>query len=151
MPWLLDSNILLRGLHRTDPEHALARDAVFALWARGGRLCFTLQTLAEFWNVSTRPPGARGGFGLSLTETDRRMRLIERHLTFLPDTEAVRARWRQLVTAHAVVGVQVHDARLAASMLGHGVTHLLTLNTADFRRFPAIQAVHPRDVLDGHA
>ena len=40
------------------------------------------------------------------------MRLVERHLIFLADTDDVRAQWRRLVTTHRVQGVQVHDARL---------------------------------------
>jgi hypothetical protein len=45
-----------------------------------------------------------------------------------------------------VSGVQVHDARLAAVMRVHGLTHILTLNAADFARYPGIIAVHPQDV-----
>lgn len=50
---------------------------------------------------------------------------------------------RRLVIAHSVSGVQVHDARLAAAMKIHAVTHLLTLNPADFTRYPHITLVHP--------
>jgi hypothetical protein len=35
----------------------------------------------------------------------------------------------------AVSGVQVHDARLAASMYTHGIMHILTFNESDFIRF----------------
>lgn len=31
--------------------------------------------------------------------------------------------------------VWVHDARLAATMLAHGLSHILTFNTADFARY----------------
>ena len=47
--------------------------------------------------------------------------------------------------ACAVSGVQVHDARLVAAMRVHGLDRLLTLNVADFSRYPGIVAVHPRD------
>jgi predicted nucleic acid-binding protein len=43
-------------------------------------------------------------------------------------------------------GVQVHDARLVAVMHVHGLTHLLTLNTVDFIRYPGITVVHPQNV-----
>jgi predicted nucleic acid-binding protein len=151
MPWLIDPGVLLRATHRPDPLHQVAWGAGRALRLRGETLCYTLQTLAEFWDVCTRPAAARGGFGLTVAETDRRARLIERHLTFLPDTPDVRAHWRQLVVAHAVHGVAVHDARLAAAMLAHGVTQILTFNVADFRRYPGFAAVHPQDVVDGNA
>ncbi|MFN8372434.1 MAG: hypothetical protein U0694_06110 [Anaerolineae bacterium] len=32
-------------------------------------------------------------------------------------------------------GKQVHDTNIVASMLVYGITHLVTLNTADFSRF----------------
>jgi hypothetical protein len=40
----------------------------------------------------------------------------------------------------------VHDARLVAVMRVHSLTHILTFNTTDFIRYPAITVVHPRDV-----
>jgi len=45
-----------------------------------------------------------------------------------------------------VSGRQVHDARLAAVMLAHGVSHVLTFNVEDFRRYPGIVTVNPHDV-----
>jgi predicted nucleic acid-binding protein len=64
----------------------------------------------------------------------------------LPDTPEVHVLWRRLLVAHAVSGVQVHDARLAAAMLVHGVNRILTFNTLDFARFTGIQAVNPADL-----
>ncbi|HYW41780.1 MAG TPA: hypothetical protein VE959_02915 [Bryobacteraceae bacterium] len=80
------------------------------------QLCFTSQTLGEFWNASTRPLD-KNGFGLSVA------------------------------VAHQVKGVQVHDARLAASMYVHGVTQLLTVNVRDFQRFTGLRVVHPAEVV----
>jgi predicted nucleic acid-binding protein len=146
MLWLLDSNILIRLPHRPDPLHPLIRQGLRRLWARGDRFCYTSQILGEFWSVCTRPATARGGFGLSLAETDRRVRLIERFYRFLPDSAAVHTEWRRLLVAHSVAGVQVHDARLVAAMNVHSVTHLLTLNVPDFARYSGITVVHPHDV-----
>jgi predicted nucleic acid-binding protein len=44
---------------------------------------------------------------------------------------------------HRVSGAQVHDARLAAAMLVHGIDRILTFNGADFTRFQDIVAIHP--------
>jgi hypothetical protein len=46
-----------------------------------------------------------------------------------------------------VLGVQVHDARLAAAMYVHSVSHILTLNVTDFERFSGLTAVHPGSIL----
>jgi predicted nucleic acid-binding protein len=146
MLYLLDANVLLRVFHRSDPFHPLVRQALRRLWSRGDRFCYSSQILGEFWNVCTRPGAARGGFGLSVAETDRRARRIERFGQLLPDSPAVHAEWRGLLVTHAVMGVQVHDTRLVATMRVHGITHLLTFNVGDFARFPGIVAHHPQQI-----
>lgn len=74
---LLDSNILLRISKSDDPRHPIIVRALKALVGHGVRLCYTTQTLAEFWNASTRPLD-KNGFGLSVAETDRLARVIDR-------------------------------------------------------------------------
>ena len=41
MPFLADTNILLRLAAPSDPEYAIVRTAVDTLLARGERLCYT--------------------------------------------------------------------------------------------------------------
>jgi hypothetical protein len=55
--------------------------------------CYTSQTLGEFWNASTRPLD-KNGFGLSIVETDRLARVIERDFELLPDSREVHYRWQ---------------------------------------------------------
>jgi hypothetical protein len=45
-----------------------------------------------------------------------------------------------------VKGKQVHDARLVAAMVSHKMTHLLTFNIDDFKRFSEIISVNPQSV-----
>ena len=146
MPVLMDTNILLRFLEPKDSEYALVREAVEALTARGESLCFASQNLVECWNVCTRPI-SKNGLGLTPAQTDERATLIESRFRLLPDNERIHQEWRRLVVAHSVSGVQVHDARLVAAMLAHGVPQLLTLNDRDFGRYVGISVVHPRDVV----
>ncbi len=63
--------------------------------------------------------------------------------TTCSDSEAIHAEWRRLVVKYRVSGVQVHDTRLVAAMLVHGITHILTFNPNDFARYPEITAVNP--------
>jgi predicted nucleic acid-binding protein len=142
VPFLADTNILLRLAEPSDPDYTTVRSAVETLLARGEQLCYAAQNLVEFWSVCTRPID-RNGFGLSIAETDARAKLIEARFRFLPDSERVHVEWRRLVVQYSVAGVQVHDARLVASMLVHGVPNLLTLNVRDFARYATIVAVHP--------
>ena len=149
MRYLVDSNLLLRLPHRNDPQYNTIRQAVRALLVRGDELCCAPQNIVEIWNVSTRPATARGGFGLTTAETDRRVRLIERAFTILDETPSVYTEWRRLVVDYSVAGVQVHDARIVAVMNVHGITHVLTLNSADFARYTGITSVSPDEILSG--
>jgi predicted nucleic acid-binding protein len=142
---LLDSNILLRISKSNDPHHALINEALHALVKQGSRLCYTSQALGEFWNASTRPAD-KNGFGLTVAETNWLARVIERDFEFLPDSKEVHDRWRALLVIHNIQGVQVHDARLAASMYVHRIGQLLTINVRDFRRFDGLRVLHPAEL-----
>jgi predicted nucleic acid-binding protein len=139
---LIDTNILLRMSRQDDPQHQLIGAALKELKRQESELCFALQNIAEFWNVSTRPV-ERNGYGLSIVETNLRVEYIERTMTYLLDSEEVYSIWRRLVVEHQVRGAQVHDARLVAIMQTYGLTHILTLNQTDFLRYENVQAVHP--------
>ena len=142
---LVDTNILLRITRRSDPQHKLVDTALARLAAQGTTLYYTHQNIAELWNAMTRPV-ERNGFGLSISDAEREVRAIEGGMVLLPDNEAVYGEWRRIVVRYSVSGVQVHDARLAAAMYAHSVSHVLTLNVADFSRFAGLTALHPSNV-----
>jgi predicted nucleic acid-binding protein len=147
MAHLVDTGVLLRLLDRNDPQHSRIRQALRVFKGRGEKLVTSPQNIAEFWNVSTRPSTARGGYGLSCTETAQRTRILERLFTMVYETPAAYLQWRQLVVARGVMGVQVHDARLVALMQVHGIKHILTLNPADFSRYSDLVVATPDQVI----
>jgi predicted nucleic acid-binding protein len=143
---LVDTNVLLRLANNRLDQHRLCAASVDRLRQIDYLLLFTFQNLTEFWNVSTRP-AERNGHGLSAAETADSLNWIERTMVFLPDESRVLAKWRRLIVEHQVRGVQVHDARLAASLIVHEVPQILTLNGPDFARYPEIEAIHPASLL----
>jgi predicted nucleic acid-binding protein len=144
--YAVDTNVLLRLSDVVDPRHRSIKAALGHLVSRGIDLCFAPQSLGEFWNTCTRPLGANG-FGLSIDETELQIQSIEQTMKLLPEDERVYRVWHRLLFSHQVRGVQVHDAHLAAVLEVHEVSHLLTLNGRDFKRFPNVIAVHPQEVL----
>jgi hypothetical protein len=67
-------------------------------------------------------------------------------LTILPDGPLIHETWRQMIVDYRVSGVQVHDARIVAAMQVHQIPFILTLNSADFRRYTGISILHPEEV-----
>lgn len=138
MTILVDTGVLLRILDRRDPEHQTILAVFRSFRARRETLVTTTQNLREFWNVSTRPATARGGYGRSVEQTALWLRRILRVLPVLPEDEATFARWQELVERYAVVGTQVHDANLVAIAEVHGVDQILTLNPVHFARYGTV-------------
>jgi len=142
---LVDTNVLLRLTRKSDPQYQIVNSAVGRLLAQGTDLFYRIQNIAELWNVLTRPITSNG-FGLSIQEAERQVHAIESGMYLLPDNSAVYSEWRNLVVKHGVIGVQVHDARLAAAMRVHRTHHILTFNVTDFGRFGGIAVLHPASV-----
>ena len=97
-------------------------------------------------NVYTRP-FEKNGMVRSAADAEAEVNRLKALFPLLLDTPAIYGEWERLVITHAVMGVQVHDTRLVAAMLVHGLSHILTFNTDDFKRFTEITAVHPSKIV----
>jgi predicted nucleic acid-binding protein len=117
---LVDTNVLVRRIHRVHPHYRPAREAISRLAHDGNRICVTSQNLFEIWAVATRQPDSNA-LGLAPNEAERLLTYVENAVFRLPDSDAVYAEWRRLVVAQGVSGKKTHDARLVAAMLVHGV------------------------------
>ncbi len=83
---------------------------------------------------------------MSVEKTDIEIKRLETLFILLPDSPAIYPQWRTLVKQYNVKGVNVHDTRIVAAMLVHEISHLLTFNVEDFKRFIEITIVHPNDI-----
>jgi predicted nucleic acid-binding protein len=144
--YLLDTNIILRLVNSDDVQHELVLRAVEALIVRGDNPAVTPQVLIEFWSATTRPSDVNG-YGWDPTRVAQEIVALSARFRLLPDDPTIYSKWIELVTNIGVRGKQVHDTRLVAVMLVHGVRHLLTFNVKDFQRFGQIEAVHPTTVV----
>ena len=143
------SNILLRLADRNHPQHPITLNAIRLLRSEEHDLYITPQNCAEFWNVATRPSD-KNGLGFDIQKTAKLLQLLERLFSVLPDNPDIYLEWKRLVKDFQVKGVQVHDARLVAAMKAHGLSHILTFNVQDFKRYQIeeIKAVPPQDLAD---
>lgn len=122
-----------------------AANAIRTLRDRGEQLHITPQNLIEFWNVYTRPT-ERNGLGRNVAQTQAEVNRLKALFPLLLDNETIYQKWEKLVVAYGIRGVNVHDARLVAAMLVHGLTHILTFNISDFARYSEITAVNPSTI-----
>jgi len=72
VPYLVDTNILLRWIKPDDRDYPRVVSAIEVILGEGAALCYTSQNVAEFWSACTRPV-ERNGYALSPGEADRRV------------------------------------------------------------------------------
>ena len=146
MSYLIDTNIFLRSRDAESPDRDACTRVVQHLIDTDESAYVCTQVLAEYWVVATRPC-AVNGMGLGTDGAAAEIDKIMGAFDSLVEPADGSLRWRDLVARHNVVGKQAHDARIAALMLAHGVTHILTLNSADFARYSGVTAVTPQEIL----
>ncbi len=143
---LTDSNILLSLAQERHPHHSQADAALYTLRSGGDEPCVVPQIIYEYWVVCTRPVGSKNGLGMTVTDTASNVRSLKEVFPVYRDERAIFDRWEELVTRHEVKGKNAHDARIVAAMLHHRLTHLLTFNDSDFKRFTEITVLTPSGV-----
>ncbi|KAB8317925.1 PIN domain-containing protein [Tolypothrix campylonemoides VB511288] len=145
MSYLVDTNVLLRSAQETHSMDKSSVQAVRILLEQGKRLCIIPQNLIEFWVVATRPIEVNR-LGLSVADAFNELEQLKNCFVLLPDTASIFPVWESLIAKYKVTGKPSHDARLVAAMIAHNLTHLLTFNTSDFRRFSEITALDPHNI-----
>lgn len=143
--YLLDTNVVVRLLAPSAPEHSSVREAIRRLWIGGHTMVLAPQVLVELWVVATRPVEVNG-FGWDPSKVGEAISLLRQQFGLLDERPEAFERWLTLVKSSQIRGKRSHDVRLAALALSHGVTEIITLNMTDYAGLPDVHAVHPSTV-----
>lgn len=143
---LLDTNILVRLVDHRHAMNKAVADAVQTLTGRKDTVAIVPQNLYEFWVVCTRP-FKNNGLERSTTAAQGMIEHFRQTFHLLDDTPGILSAWKELVIAHQVKGKTAHDTRLVAAIHVHGIEAILTLNAADFVRYPGLNVLSPGDVV----
>lgn len=138
----VDTNLLVYAHREDSPHHARASEVLNALAVGRATWAIPWPCLHEFLAVVThpriyRPPTAPQ---VALRAVDALVAVPTVHL--LSETSDHHAILARLVSVPAVVGPKIHDARVAAICLGHGVDTLWSADR-DFSWFPELRVVNP--------
>src|SRR5437868_6761762 len=89
------------------------------------------------------------GLGLSRLNAKRKVEMAETFFRLVLDTPTIYREWLRLVETYVVSGVNAHDARIVAAMKIHSISHLVTFNVEDFKRYHQMEigVVTPADLL----
>jgi predicted nucleic acid-binding protein len=129
----LDTSLVVAATVELHPSHRAAAEFVDELVSETGHVCISPQICREFLVVLTRQPVSGRVFGI-----DEAVAALEVWITgciLLDENEAVIRECLSLVRRHGVLGKQIHDCNIVATMKAHRVRRLVTRNPADFKRF----------------
>lgn len=138
----IDTNILIYAHREECPLHEPARACLESLVAARQRFAIAWPCAHEFVGVVTHPrkfrPPSTLEQAFAFLESLRDTGLCE----WLSEGELHFGQLRELTEASHVQGSQIHDARIAALCLAHGVRELWTADR-DFMRYPSLRARNP--------
>ena len=138
----VDANILIHA-HRADsPFHRAAAERLIELASAGEPWAIPWPCVHEFLTVTTsrrifsKPSHSQMALAFiqALMESPT--------LTLIGETHLHWSELQSLVVASQVAGARIHEARIAAICLEHGVSELWSADR-DFGRFPALKVVNP--------
>ncbi|MBN1224428.1 MAG: PIN domain-containing protein [Candidatus Aminicenantes bacterium] len=138
----IDSNILVYA-HREDSSwHEAALRCVTGLAEGREHWAIPWPCLHEFLAVTTHPRIFAPPTPLDQAVEQVEAWLESPRLVLLIEDESYWPKLRRLVLSGKVVGPKIHDARIAAICLSHGVDELWTIDR-DFSRFPMVKIRNP--------
>lgn len=138
----VDTHVLVYA-HRVDsPHHEAAGSALSDLVGSGGLVGVPWPCVHEFVAIATHPRVYDPPSSIDQAWDAVDALLAHPRVRALAEAADHAQRLRSLTTSAPVVGPRVHDARIAAICLSHGVSELWTADR-DFSYFPSLRTRNP--------
>jgi toxin-antitoxin system PIN domain toxin len=133
----VDANILVYAHKQDVPFHAEAKAALAGLVNSADTWAIPWPCLHEFYAVVTNPRLFTPASTPAQVIAQVQAWVAAPNVRLLSESRTHLERLSQLLSAAGLTGPAVHDAKVAAICLDHGVRELLTMDR-DFSRFPAL-------------
>jgi toxin-antitoxin system PIN domain toxin len=138
----VDTNLLVYG-HREDSEwHKEALSLITRLAASGNRWTIPWPCLHEFIAITTHPRIYNPPTPLKLAFATLTAWNKSPGMSILGEGPGYLEKLERISIAGKVAGPKIHDARIAAICLNHGVKELWSADR-DFSRFPSLKVRNP--------
>jgi predicted nucleic acid-binding protein len=142
-PGLVDANVLIYAMDKEAAQCEASRALLESARDPATTLYVTSQILCEFYSVVTNPRRV-----VAPCSSSEALLAISALLAFpgirvLPTPRDAIARWMKLLERHPVIGGDVFDLQLAATMQASNVQRIYTFNSADFVVFAELDVVVP--------
>ncbi len=138
----VDTNILIYAHRQDSPFHEVAKRCVDRLASAPDSWALPWPCLHEFLAVATHPRALQTPSTLAEATGQVEAWMESPSLILLSESAQYWSALQPLLTRGRISGPRVHDARIAALCLGHGV-HEIWSADRDFERFPELKVINP--------
>lgn len=138
----LDTNVLVYARRAESPHHSSAKALVASLAEGNAPWALPWTVVYEFVRVVTHPRVFDPPSALDAVIRDLESLLGSPSLTMLGEGPGHVRHMAEQLREGAASGNLAHDAHIAALVVEHGVSELLTADR-DFSRFPGVRARNP--------
>jgi toxin-antitoxin system PIN domain toxin len=138
----IDTNLLIYAHHEGAPNHQAAMDLLQPVFEGASAWALPWPCIHEFISVATHPgiykPASTLAEALGFVDS----LLSSPQLHLLAESPGYFDKLRAISTAAKLRGPRIHDARIAALCLHHGVSELWSADR-DFSAFPKLKVRNP--------
>jgi len=138
---LVDANVLVYSINADAPKHSASRGLLESALDGSVSLYVTSQVLCEFYSVVTNK--RRVSAPLSSSEAVQTLPSFLQFLPVLPTTAKSVDILASLLRRRPVIGGEVFDLQIVATMKANGVLRIYTFNEADFQSFSELEILVP--------
>jgi predicted nucleic acid-binding protein len=137
----VDTNILVYATVIKSPYHHFAINILTELYNTGSELWISRQVIREYLATLTRPQKFSPQIDISVLNKHRQY--FETVFNIAEDNPQITKNLITLMEDITIVGSQVNDANIVATMQFYKIKCLLTHNESDFLRFNKIISIIP--------
>ena len=138
----VDTNLLIYAHRRDSPFHDKARDLLKELAEGEGSWAIPWPCIHEFLAISTHPRVYKPPSSLDEALNQLDLWFESPTLTLIGEMNGYPATLRRVLEDSGVVGPRIHDARIAAICIQHGVRTFWSADR-DLTRFGELRTVNP--------
>jgi uncharacterized protein len=138
----VDTNLLVYSHRLESPFHQVTKELIETLRDAPGPWAIPWPCIHEFLGTITHPKVFKTPASLSEAFASVDAWLASGNLHLIGESEGYFEKLREISTAARLKGPRIHDARIAALCLHHGVRELWTADR-DFSLFPQLKTRNP--------
>ncbi|HOL96529.1 MAG TPA: type II toxin-antitoxin system VapC family toxin [bacterium] len=139
----VDTNIFIYAVYADNEHHVASRKLLERAEKGEMEFCIAVQSLTEYYSVVTNLRRVSNPRSPQEALSDIQIILNLPGITVIPQPTDLLSRIITLIEKNPVLGADIFDVQLVATLLGNNIKKIYTYNIIDFQRFSELEVLLP--------